>query len=200
MEKFPGMKQSLDKLNRQDKIIDQRIFRVTNMHRFASESPQERVDMRKRLFKEAHDFYKTSKTRYQREMNKHYQLLVSKDVGKSSSCPRIEDRSLTYVIKNMRMKALNRTLKVNMEKKRTTDWTLPRLVAAVREDRKHRAELDKKRKLERQRTLSLRQSLAGTNEMKALSSWLTSKISSMPPAMMPDTGAVSKRLNLLVFW
>ena len=64
MEKFPGMKQSLDKLNRLDKVVDQRIFRATNMHRFASESPQGRIDLRKRLYKEANDFYQTSRTKY----------------------------------------------------------------------------------------------------------------------------------------
>ena len=110
------------------------------MHSFTMDAPRDRAEQKKRLYKEAHDFYVTSKTQYHREMSKEYSRLVSRDVEKMSSCPRKEDRQLSNVVRNMRMKAITRTIKVNLDKKRTTEWTLPRLVAAVKVDRKHRYE------------------------------------------------------------
>lgn len=90
--------------------------------------------------------------------------------------PKAENKIIEDKIQQLKERALQRTVHVNLEIKKKTDWTMPKLVENVL-TRKERAKEEKLKELEQRRIAkALRDQLAHQNVLSNVGQWLTKRL------------------------
>jgi signal recognition particle GTPase len=90
--------------------------------------------------------------------------------------PKEENRIIEEKIYQLKERALQRTVQMNLEIKRNTEWTMPKLVENVL-TRKERLKEERLKELEQRRVArALRHQLAHQNVLSNVGQWLTKRL------------------------
>lgn len=97
--------------------------------------------------------------------------------------PKVENRVIEDKIGKIKERALQRTVQMNLEVKKNTEWTMPILIENVL-TRKERARAEKQKEVEQKRIAkALRHQLEHQNVLSNVGQWLAKKLGTFTKAV-----------------
>ena len=93
--------------------------------------------------------------------------------------PKAENRMMEDKMFQLKQREVQRTIQINLEVKKTTEWTMPKLKENVL-TRKEREKEEKLKELEQKRQAkALRHQLEHQNVLSSVGTWLTKRLGTM---------------------
>ena len=122
-------------------------------------------------------FIDTLSFRY--KLKSKYDGMVNRQMQELINSPKAENRMMEDKMFQLKQREVQRTIQINLEVKKTTEWTMPKLKENVL-TRKEREKEEKLKELEQKRQAkALRHQLEHQNVLSSVGTWLTKRLGTM---------------------
>jgi hypothetical protein len=137
------------------------------------------LEKKKKLNKEAYELLKQNTKDHEIQLRTKYKSMIQRQMELILNSPKEENRLMQDKISEIKERALQRTIQLNLEIKKNSDWTMPKLVENVIY-RKEKVKEDKLKEIEQKRIAkALRHQLAHQSVVSSVGKWLTLRLSSL---------------------
>ncbi|CAI2370104.1 unnamed protein product [Moneuplotes crassus] len=173
---FPELNKSMITMEDQMKHINKKIYKILNRRKDEFDHAKS-LERRKHLNKEAYQLLQNNTRQEEVKLRKKYKTLISNQLCELHNSPKEENRIIEEKMQMLKERALQRAIQVNLEIKKNSDWTMPKLVQNVL-NRKERIKEEKQKELDQIKAAKdLRHQLAHRNVLSNMGQWFTKNLS-----------------------